>query len=121
MILIYVYVYPFSFFCIIGLSAVDTRNQWQKNAVENTRLGIPTSFIYETLHSGYDGGTNFPMPPLQAQTWDRSLVQDVGTIIAKEASISGIDRYSVLMMHGCSITSGICRSMTTCVINYYWL
>ena len=25
----------------------ETRNNWQRNAVENSRLGIPTSFIYE--------------------------------------------------------------------------
>ena len=48
-----------------GQTWIETRNAWQRNAVENTRLGIPTSFIAETLHSGYAGGTNFPMPCLQ--------------------------------------------------------
>ena len=43
----------------------QTRNNWQRWQVENTRLGIPTSFIDETLHSGGSGGTNFPMPCLQ--------------------------------------------------------
>ena len=40
-----------------GETAIETRNKWQRNAVENSRLGIPTSFIAETLHSSYSEGT----------------------------------------------------------------
>ena len=73
--------YPLS--SLPGEQWYETRNNWQRNQVENTRLGIPTSFIYETLHSGYPGGTNFPMPCLQASTWNRDLVQQVCRLCAR--------------------------------------
>eukprot|EP01051_Picozoa_sp_SAG22_P019534 SAG22_NODE_3639_length_1599_cov_2.704000_1_plen_213_part_10 len=85
-----------------GQTWVETRNSWQKNAVENTRLGIPTSFIAETLHSGYAGGTNFPMPCLQGSTWNRPMVQAVAAVIGKEAAASGIDRGFSPVLHFCT-------------------
>ena len=58
---------------------VTIRNQWQRWQVENTRLGIPTSFIGETLHSGTNGGTVYPMPCLQGSTWNVDLVEQVAS------------------------------------------
>jgi hypothetical protein len=92
--------YPLS--ALPGQTWIETRNAWQKNAVENTRLGIPTSFIAETLHSGYAGGTNFPMPCLQGSTWNRPLVQQVAAVIGKEAAASGIDRGFSPVLHFCT-------------------
>ena len=43
-------------FCLILAGGWEVRNEWQRNAVENSRLGIPTSFIAETLHSSYAQG-----------------------------------------------------------------
>jgi beta-glucosidase len=82
----------------------ETRNNWQRNAVENTRLGIPTSFIEETLHSsGNKGkGTNFPMPCLQGSTWNQELVQSAAEVIALEASVAGIDRGFSPVLHFCT-------------------
>ena len=82
----------------------ETRNNWQRNAVENTRLGIPTSFIEETLHSsGNSGsGTVFPMPCLQGSTWNAELVQSAAEVIALEASVAGIDRGFSPVLHFCT-------------------
>jgi hypothetical protein len=44
------------------LALVRARNTIQKDFVTKTRLGIPVSFIMETLHSGTCDGTIFPMP-----------------------------------------------------------
>eukprot|EP00036_Acanthoecidae_sp_10tr_P008832 CAMPEP_0182916124 /NCGR_PEP_ID=MMETSP0105_2-20130417/756_1 /TAXON_ID=81532 ORGANISM="Acanthoeca-like sp., Strain 10tr" /NCGR_SAMPLE_ID=MMETSP0105_2 /ASSEMBLY_ACC=CAM_ASM_000205 /LENGTH=786 /DNA_ID=CAMNT_0025053053 /DNA_START=1 /DNA_END=2361 /DNA_ORIENTATION=- len=81
---------------------VETRNQWQRWQVENSRLGIPTSFISETLHSGYSGGTIFPMPSLQGCTWNPQLVQAAAEVIAMEASASGVDRGFSPVLHFCT-------------------
>jgi hypothetical protein len=35
--------------------------QFQLDAVAQTRLGIPTTFVVETSHCGAAGGTIFPM------------------------------------------------------------
>ena len=85
-----------------GESAWETRNNWQRNAVENTRLGIPTSFIDETLHSGGNGGTNFPMPCLQGSTWNAQVVQQAAAVIALEASAGGVDRGFSPVLHFCT-------------------
>ena len=92
--------YPLS--ALPGQTWIETRNAWQKNAVENTRLGIPTSFIAETLHSGYTGGTNFPMPCLQGSTWNRQIVQAAAAVIGMEAAASGIDRGFSPVLHFCT-------------------
>lgn len=62
----------------------------------------PTSFIGETLHSGYRQGTVFPMPCLQGATWDRDLVQAAASVIALEARTSGVDRGFSPVLHGCT-------------------
>ena len=45
-----------------GAATVAARNQMQHLFVEKTRLGIPVTFIMETLHSGGPDATIFPMP-----------------------------------------------------------
>eukprot|EP00041_Stephanoeca_diplocostata_P013637 m.240352 g.240352 ORF g.240352 m.240352 type:complete len:814 (+) comp19412_c0_seq2:86-2527(+) len=80
----------------------QTRNDWQRWAVNSTRLGIPTSFISETLHSGYSKGTIFPMPCLQGSSWNTELVGQAASIIALEASASGVDRGFSPVLHFCT-------------------
>ena len=94
--------YPLS--ALPGETWIETRNNWQRNAVENSRLGIPTSFIEETLHSsGNDGtGTSFPMPCLQGQTWNPELVREAAAVIALEASAAGIDLGFSPVLHFCT-------------------
>jgi beta-glucosidase len=81
---------------------VDARNEWQRWQVEGSRLGIPTSFIGETLHSGASRGTVYPMPALQGCTWDAPLVQGVASAIALEASAQRVDRGFSPVLHFCT-------------------
>jgi|EP01043_Picozoa_sp_COSAG02_P031008 beta-glucosidase len=72
--------------------SIVQQNARQSYMVNNSRLGIPVTFHYETLHSGGGGATIFPMPCLQGSTWDHTLVGEVGRIIGLEASANGGDR-----------------------------
>jgi beta-glucosidase len=56
----------------------------QEFFINNSRLGIPVSFVQEGLHSGAAGGTIYPMPCGMATTWNPSLVQKVHEAIAME-------------------------------------
>lgn len=96
-------------FNVTGLGAtyplsggVTSRNDWQRWQTENTRLGIPTSFIAETLHSGASGGTIFPHESLQGCTWDPSFAERAGDVIAFEAAAGGIDRGFSPVLHMCT-------------------
>lgn len=62
-------------------------NRLQKEAVENSRLGIPLVFARDVIH-GFK--TIFPIPLGQAATWNPSLVRDGARIAADEASSVGI-------------------------------
>lgn len=71
---------------------VSDRNALQKHMVENTRLGIPVSFVTEALHGGAANGTIFPMPLAMAASWNTDLLARVYTHIAKEARMSGANQ-----------------------------
>ncbi len=62
-------------------------NQLQRIAVEETRLKIPLLFGYDVIH-GFR--TIFPVPIGLAASWDPSLVEQVQTVAAREASSVGI-------------------------------
>lgn len=66
-------------------------NAVQKWAVEETRLGIPVLFHEESLH-GYMAteATMFPMAIGLAGTFDRQLMQDVQSVIAREVRARGV-------------------------------
>ena len=66
-------------------------NELQHFMVEKTRLGIPMLPFEETAHGLLnDGATVFPAAIGLAATWDTSLVNRVGTAIAREAKSRGI-------------------------------
>lgn len=71
------------------LNEVDpaTVNALQKEAVENSRLGIPLVIARDVIH-GYK--TIFPIPLGQAATWNEELVEQGARIAADEASSVGI-------------------------------
>lgn len=71
------------------LNEVDpaTVNALQREAVENSRLGIPLIFARDVIH-GYK--TIFPIPLGQAATWNESLVREGARVAADEASSVGI-------------------------------
>ena len=72
-------------------SCVQQRNELQQMFKEESRLGIPVSFINEGLHGGAAGGTIFPEPIGQAMSWNVSLVSKIASVIATEASAIGVD------------------------------
>ena len=66
-------------------------NAIQRDALENTRLGIPVLFHEEALH-GYAarGATHFPQAIALASTWDPELLTRVFTIAAREVRARGV-------------------------------
>ena len=65
-------------------------NQLQKYFMEETRLGIPVIFHEECLHGLVASfTTSFPHPIAMAGTFNRELVEEVYTMIAKETRLRG--------------------------------
>lgn len=62
-------------------------NKLQREAVENSRLGIPLIFARDVIH-GFK--TIFPIPLGQAASWNEALVEEGARIAAEEASSVGI-------------------------------
>ena len=62
-------------------------NKLQRDAVENSRLGIPLIFARDVIH-GFK--TIFPIPLGQAATWNPELVELGARISAEEASAAGV-------------------------------
>lgn len=67
---------------------VATINEFQRLAVEETRLGIPLIIGRDVIH-GFR--TIFPLPLGQAATWNPEMVEQACAIAAREASSQGID------------------------------
>ncbi|TSD63305.1 glycosyl hydrolase [Inquilinus sp. KBS0705] len=62
-------------------------------AKQNTRLGIPLIQIGEALHGQLTGGaTIFPQAIAQGSTWNPALIEKMGSVIAYEATSSGVDQ-----------------------------
>lgn len=66
----------------------ELRNNMQKKAVENSRLGIPIVFAYDVIH-GFR--TVYPISLAQACSWNPGLVEQACAVAAQEARVSGID------------------------------
>lgn len=66
---------------------VETINELQRIAVEESRLGIPLVFARDVIH-GFK--TIYPIPLGQAASWDRAMVEEGARIAAREASSVGI-------------------------------
>ncbi len=64
------------------------RNEIQKKAMEESRLGIPMLFGFDVIH-GYR--TVFPIPLAQACSWNTEMIRKSCEVSAKEASLSGVD------------------------------
>ena len=64
------------------------RNRLQRLAVEESRLGIPLVFGYDTIH-GFR--TIFPIPLAQSCSWDLQLVECIQAAAAAESAASGIN------------------------------
>lgn len=66
----------------------DLRNQVQKKAMEQSRLGIPIVFGYDVIH-GYR--TVYPISLGQACSWNPELVKQACAVAAQEARMAGVD------------------------------
>ncbi len=65
----------------------------KRHARENTRLGIPPIQIAECLHGQLAyGATIFPQAIAQGSTWNPELIEKMASVIACEASASGVDQ-----------------------------
>ncbi|GJM64470.1 glycoside hydrolase family 3 N-terminal domain-containing protein [Persicobacter diffluens] len=64
------------------------RNEMQRIAVEESRLGIPLLFAHDVVH-GFK--TSFPINLAQACSWNPDLVQQVAVVAGKEARSQGVD------------------------------
>ncbi|HEY0714571.1 MAG TPA: glycoside hydrolase family 3 N-terminal domain-containing protein, partial [Polyangia bacterium] len=62
-------------------------NEYQKVAVEESRLKIPVLFGLDVIH-GYE--TTFPVPLAQAASWDPEAIERAEAVASKEASAAGI-------------------------------
>jgi beta-glucosidase len=71
------------------LNVIDTPliNEYQRIAIERSRLHIPLLFGLDVLH-GFR--TEFPIPLGMASTWDPGLVEKASHVAAMEASAIGI-------------------------------
>ncbi|MEM8864407.1 MAG: beta-glucosidase BglX, partial [Planctomycetota bacterium] len=65
----------------------ERTNKLQREAVENSRLGIPLLFAHDVIH-GYR--TTFPVPLAEACSWDPEQVERSARVAAIEASAAGI-------------------------------
>lgn len=66
----------------------ELRNQTQRIAVEQSRLGIPLIFGNDVIH-GFR--TIFPIPLAMACAWEPDLFRRTDAIAAREAAAAGID------------------------------
>jgi len=64
------------------------RNRLQRLAVEESRLGVPLIFGFDTIH-GFS--TIFPIPLALACAWDPALIERVETVAAAESAAAGVD------------------------------
>lgn len=64
------------------------RNQAQRRAMENSRLGIPVLFGFDVIH-GFR--TIYPIPLAQACSWNPALVRQASAMAARESRMSGVD------------------------------
>jgi beta-glucosidase len=72
----------------VDLNGPTTRNLLQRIAIEESRLGVPLIFGYDTIH-GYR--TVFPIPLALSCAWDPSLLEHASAIAARESKAAGVD------------------------------
>lgn len=72
----------------LNAPTLEQRNELQRVAVEESRLGIPLIFGRDVIH-GYR--TIFPIPLGQGATFDPDLSEKAAEVAAREATESGID------------------------------
>ena len=72
---------------LFNLKGVERIREVQRQAVEESRLGIPLLFGMDVIH-GYE--TIFPIPLGLSCTWDMKAIEESARIAAVEASADGV-------------------------------
>lgn len=72
---------------ILNIKGADAIREYQRIAVEESRLGIPILFGLDVIH-GYQ--TEFPIPLAVSCAWDTLAVTESAVIAAREAATDGI-------------------------------
>jgi len=72
---------------ILNIKGADAIREYQRIAVEESRLGIPILFGLDVIH-GYQ--TEFPIPLAMSCSWDTLAVRESAEIAAREAATDGI-------------------------------
>lgn len=68
-------------------AAINTVQRW---FVEQTRLGIPVDFSNEGIHGlAHEKATSLPAPIGLGSTWDKTLINQAGRIVGREAKVLG--------------------------------
>jgi beta-glucosidase len=73
---------------VVSIMTPEERDELQKIAVEQSRLGIPLIFGFDVIH-GYR--TIFPIPVAMSCAWDPELIEQVAAMSAHEAAVEGVD------------------------------
>jgi len=73
---------------LFNIKSVPSIKEFQKIALEKSRLKIPLIFGMDVIH-GYQ--TEFPIPLAISCTWDMALIEQTARIAAIEASADGIN------------------------------
>ena len=73
---------------VLNVVGAEKVRALQKIAVEDSRLGIPLVFAYDTIHGQK---TMFPIPLAEAASWDVELMEQSARIAAIEAAAQGIN------------------------------
>lgn len=77
----------------VTVSEIASQSIAAKKYARTTRLGIPPIQIGESIHGQLAGGaTIFPQAIAQGSTWNPALINQMGSVIAYEASSSGVDQ-----------------------------
>lgn len=71
---------------LLGVGEVETVNELQKIAVEESRLGIPLAIANDVIHGWR---TIFPIPLAETASWNLELIEKTARIGAIESSASG--------------------------------
>jgi len=88
----------FGSYVLNGAPDLALRNELQRRAVEESRLGIPAIFGADVIH-GYR--TIFPIPLAQACAWNPALVRRASRAAAEEAAAHGVDWTFAPMVDHC--------------------
>jgi len=75
-----------------AVSGWQCQNYLQSSMINSSRLGIPISFISETLVAGAARATIFPQPVLRGSAFNVDLEARICESIGRQARIGGTDR-----------------------------